>query len=190
VLGEAIVSVATGVAEADWQWRAVLTAVAGFASAACAWWLYFRRADPTVISRAVRGIARDRLVSYVYGYSHLLVFAGITAGGVGVQVAIEGAAEPLPLPARIALCGGTAVTLLGMDLIDWAAPSPLPRMVLLRRALAGMGAIVLIALGGLVTASTLVSLLAGLIVALTAVEGMESTEQAQPAAEERDLAAH
>jgi hypothetical protein len=63
-------------------------------------------------------------------------------------------------------------------------------MVLLRRALAGMGAIVLIALGGLVTASTLVSLLAGLIVALTAVEGMESTEQAQPAAEERDLAAH
>jgi hypothetical protein len=59
----------------------------------------------------------------------LLVFAGITAGGVGVQVAIEGAAEPLPLPARIALCGGAAVTLLGMDLIDWAAPSSPPQAI-------------------------------------------------------------
>ncbi len=190
VLGESIVSVAGGVAEAEWQWRTVLTAAAGFASAAGAWWLYFQRADPTVITRAVRGTARDRLMSYVYGYSHLLVFAGITAGGVGVQVAIEGASEPLSLPARIALCGGAAAALLGMDLITWAVSNPLPRIVLVRRALAGVGAIVLIALGGLVAASTLVGILAVLIIALTVVEGMESTEQVQPIGEERDLAAY
>jgi low temperature requirement protein LtrA len=190
VLGESIVSVAGGVAEAEWQWRTVLTAAAGFASAAGAWWLYFQRADPTVITRAVRGAARDRLMSYVYGYSHLLVFAGITAGGVGVQVAIEGASEPLSLPARIALCGGAAAALLGMDLITWAVSNPLPRIVLIRRALAGVGSIVLIALGGLVAASTLVGILAVLIIALTVVEGMESTEQVQPIGEERDLAAY
>jgi len=190
VLGESIVSVAGGVAEAAWTWRTMVTAAAGFTAAACAWWLYFQRADPTVISRAVRGGKRDLVLSFVYGYSHLLVFGGITASGVGVQVAIEGAAEPLSLPARIALCGGAAVTLLGMDLIDWAAPNRLPRIVLIRRALAGIGAVVLIAVGGLVAASTLVAILAVLVIGLTVAEGMEGSPQAQPVAEERDLAAY
>jgi hypothetical protein len=61
---------------------------------------------------------------------------------------------------------------------------------LIRRTLAGVGSIVLMALGGLVAASTLVGILAVLIIALTVVEGMESTEQAQPIGEERDLAAY
>jgi hypothetical protein len=66
----------------------------------------------------------------------------------------------------------------------------MPNIVLLRRALAGVGALVLIAVDGLVAASTLVAILAVLIIALTVMEGMESTEQAQPAVEERDLAAY
>ncbi len=194
VLGEAVVSVAGGVAESEWAWRAVLTAAAGFTSAACAWWLYFHRADPSVITRAVRGNKRALVLSFVYGYSHLLVFAGITASGVGVQSAIEavasGESASLGLEARIALCGGAAVMLLGMGLIDWAAPNPLLRIVLIRRGVASVGALVLIALGGLIAASTLVAILAVLIVVLTVVEGMEGTEQGQAAAEERDLAAY
>jgi hypothetical protein len=124
----------------------------------------------------------------------LLVFAGITASGVGVQSAIEavasGESASLDLEARIALCGGAAVMLLGMGLIDWAAPNPLLRIVLIRRGVASVGALVLIALGGLIAASTLVAILAVLIVVLTVVEGMEGTEQGQAAAEERDLAAY
>lgn len=82
VLGEAIVAVATGVADTRWQWRATLTAIGGFVSAVSLWWMYFEQADTSVINRALRSDRRALLLSFVYGYSHVFVFAGIVAAGL------------------------------------------------------------------------------------------------------------
>jgi low temperature requirement protein LtrA len=87
VLGEAILAVASGVADANWQWQAALTALSGFIAAVSLWLLYFERADASVIYQALRGGRSALLRSYLYGYSHVFVFMGIVAAGVGTQVA-------------------------------------------------------------------------------------------------------
>ena len=43
VLGEAIIAVATGVSQTDWQWRSVLAGMGGFLTAISLWWMYFER---------------------------------------------------------------------------------------------------------------------------------------------------
>ncbi len=143
VLGEAILAVATGVADANWQGEAALTALSGFIAAVSLWWMYFERADASVINQALRGGRQALLRSYVYGYSLLLVFMGIVATGVGAQSAIEAAiaAEALTLPARMVLCGGVALFLLGLSAVQWASPRSLPRTILLVRLLAAIGCI-------------------------------------------------
>ncbi len=121
VLGEAIVAVTTGVADTQWQWQETLTAVCGFIIAVTLWQMYFEQADSSVINWALRGNKQALLRSYVYGYSHFFVFAGIVATGVGIQSAIEVAAPgSLTIEARTVLCGGLAVFLLGLTAVQWA----------------------------------------------------------------------
>ncbi len=62
-----------------------------------------------------KAVARDALVPrglvapFIYGYSHPFLFVGLTAVGVGVRLAIAGAAGPaLPGATRVARCGGAA----------------------------------------------------------------------------------
>ncbi|MEO1354130.1 MAG: low temperature requirement protein A, partial [Cyanobacteria bacterium J06635_15] len=55
VLGEAIIAVTTGVAQTNWQWQSVLTGMGGFVTAVSLWWMYFERADESVINWALRG---------------------------------------------------------------------------------------------------------------------------------------
>ncbi len=118
VLGDAIVVVGSGVGETGWAWPSLLTAALGFAIAFCLWWLYFGRIDEEAISRAAASASghwRVIALSFAYGYGHLLIYAGITAAGVGIAFAIEGGeGAAQETGARAALCGGLAVALLGM----------------------------------------------------------------------------
>ena len=136
VLGEAIIAVASGVADTAWEWQSVLTAACGFAIAVSLWWMYFERSDETVINQALRGGKKALFCSYVYGYSHLFTFMGIVATGVGIQFAIEATAgEAFILTMRAALCGGVAVFLLGTTTLQWASPRSLPTRVMVMRVL-------------------------------------------------------
>lgn len=162
VLGEAIVAVATAVSEIQWQWQETLTAIAGFIAAVSLWWLYFECADNSVINQALRSNQKRVLLrSYVYGYSHLLVFAGIVASGVGIQSAIEGVeAGTLTVAARTILCGGISLYLLGLTAVQWATPRSLSWRILVARVLAAIACALPIGLGGFLPPILIVVLLA------------------------------
>lgn len=170
VLGEALIAVASGVSDTNWGVPSVLSAVGGFAIALSLWWMYFERADETVIDRALHGSKTTMLRAYIYGYSHVLAFMGIVATGVGVQFAIEATAgEAFTLPMHVALCGGVAIFLTGVTTLQWASPSSLPKRVIVMRSLLTLFTLCLIPLTAPL-ATTL--LLAGLLVAINKFDGV------------------
>lgn len=173
VLGEAIISVATGVSQTDWQWRSVLTGMGGFLTAISLWWMYFERADESTIDQALRGGKRVLLRSYIYGYSHVLAFMGIVATGVGIQFAIEAASGPaFSAEARTVLCGGITLFLIGVSTLQWASPNSLPgRAILVRSLLAGLS-LCLIPVGSGISPMIIVLLLSMLLVALNRFDGI------------------
>ena len=126
VIGETVAAVAVGVADTQWQLPTIFAAVNGFAIAICFWWLYFSHMDRTSIDRALRSDTKELLKSFVYGYGHIAIFAGIAAVGVGIELAIETASKtntPIPLfyGAAIALVGLTAVHLVSAYFLPlWA----------------------------------------------------------------------
>lgn len=172
VLGEAIIAVASGVAGTNWQWQAALTAAAGFVAAVSLWWMYFERADASVINAALRGNKQALLNSFIYGYSHVLVFAGIVATGIGIQAAIEAviAQDGLAIAARSVLCGGVALFLLGLSAVQWSSPRSLPRHILFVRLAAACLCVALI--GGSLIPLLLVGLLALGLVSLATFESV------------------
>lgn len=174
VLGEAIVAVASGVADLRWQMEEILTATAGFIAAVSLWWMYFERADDSVIYLALRGDRRALLRSYVYGYSHVFVFMGIVALGVGIQAAIEAAAaaQRLSVAGQFVLSGGASIFLLGLTAVQWAAPRSLPKRVMLMRVATAIICISLAVLGGFMTPLIMMGLLALFLVGLTWADGL------------------
>jgi low temperature requirement protein LtrA len=166
VLGEAIVSVASGVSGIKWQWQETLTAISGFVVATSLWWLYFECAEDSVINQALRSNRKRTLLrSFVYGYSHVFVFAGIVASGVGIQTAIEGAdARELPIEVRTVLCGGLSLYLLGLSAVQWAAPRSLPHQILSGRMLATLACLVFIKLGSFLAPVALLGFLVFILI--------------------------
>ena len=171
VLGEAVVQVATGLADAEWRWQGTLTGVCGFLCAVWAWWIYFVRADPSILTRALRSDRRSLLLAFAYAYSHFFVFAGITAAAVGIQEAIRTSpTEALPAGAALALGCGAAAFLLGVTALQWAAPHSLPRAVVRARLAAAALAALLAAGGPVLGAMGSVVVLAATLAVLVTVE--------------------
>jgi low temperature requirement protein LtrA len=113
VLGESIVAVVAATAATGWNAGALLTAAAGFGLAACVWWIYFEFIRASSISRD--NLAR----AFVWGYGHLLIFAGIAAAAAGVQLAVMRAAagRGIGVSASLVLGGGTIAYLAAIALI-------------------------------------------------------------------------
>lgn len=140
VLGETVAAVATGVAETNWQLPTIFIAINGFAIAVCFWWLYFSHIDRTNIDRALRNDNKDLLKSFVYGYGHITIFAGIAATGVGIELAISTATEQtLSDRVSVPLFYGIATALIGLIVIHSARSYSLPLpSILLRLLMAGL----------------------------------------------------
>jgi low temperature requirement protein LtrA len=113
VLGESGVAVSAGAGDAGWSLPVALAALEGFGLAAAVWWISFSFVGSRALSR---GHLRS---AFTWGYGHLLVFAGIAAAAVGVELAIEGAAAHHALTATGAalLGGGIAAFLLAIGAI-------------------------------------------------------------------------
>lgn len=113
VLGESIVAVATAGAATGWNARALITGAMAFGLAACVWWIYFTFVEVTRLARG--NLTR----AFVWGYGHLLIFAGIAAAAAGVHLAVMAARDGRPIGGWGAglLAGGMAAYLVAIAVI-------------------------------------------------------------------------
>jgi low temperature requirement protein LtrA len=105
------------------------------------WWLYFDVAAIFVSTRLVQtaGAARARLARDCYSYLHLPMVAGIVLFAFGLETTLHDVGNALEIVPAVALCGGTALYLLGLVAFLFRATARIFR----RRTL---GVVVLIAL--------------------------------------------
>ena len=66
------------------------------------------------------------LKSFIYGYGHIAIFAGIAATGVGIKSAIETASEATRSAIPLPLFYGAAMALIGLTGVHSARSSSLP----------------------------------------------------------------
>lgn len=179
VLGESVLAVAVGTAGTGWEPAAVLAGVLGFVIAACLWWLYFDYVGSSALELSSR-------TSFYWGYGHLLIYAGIAAVGVGIQLALEGAdyvtemalaAGPpvgeeggLKVGARVVLGGGAALYLAAISFIHWVNRHSLDDRVVFARLLTAAALILLVASGSSLAPTLFAGLVALAMLSLTTFE--------------------
>lgn len=169
-LGESIVAI--GLAAAGKEVVAPLIAAVGFGLLATVglWRTYFgdaavdaeaslRREDGEVVLAAADG----------YSYLHLPLVAGIVVFAVGVRLAVEAQAEPLSDAARLALCGGLALYLVGHAAFRLRMIGQLNAPELATAA----ALLLLYAVGGSAAAWLLVAIAAALVLGLCVVEALQ-----------------
>jgi low temperature requirement protein LtrA len=148
VLGESVIAVSVGTADAHWAFESVATAALGFVLASALWWVYFARFDGEVFNWALAGDDQARRRSFVFGYMHLPMMAALAAVGVGVKLAIEQAIARGEHPHTSAVLGvALAAYLVSVTLIQEAAPRGLEPVAMTGRAALAVGAVLLAALG-------------------------------------------
>jgi low temperature requirement protein LtrA len=113
-LGESIVAV--GLAASGHPLHAGLVAAVtlGLLIATGLWWTYFGGLAEEAEARLRAHEDPVLAAADAYSYLHLLLVAGIIVFAVGVKSAVAHAEDPLADGARLALCGGIAIYLVGL----------------------------------------------------------------------------
>jgi low temperature requirement protein LtrA len=166
-LGESTVAIGVGASNDRHLTAALVAAVAvGLLITIGMWWTYFDRFAAVAQERL--SVHADPVLAAADGYSylHLVIVAGIIIFAVGVKFLVRAAGSPLHDAARLALCGGVALYLIGnvafrlrmVGTIDYE-----------KVALAG-ALVLLYALGGNLAGWVLAGCVALLLVALCAIE--------------------
>jgi low temperature requirement protein LtrA len=167
VLGESVIAVVTGTFDTHWNAHALVAAVGGFLAACAIWWVYFDTLDTSLFKRGF-------VPGQIYLYMHLPLLAGLAAAGAGVQLAILDTAHgSFGAGARTAFCGGLAVCLASMAVIQYASTRmPRERDFWLRLGVAA-GIVLVAATGAPVTVvmAVVVFLLAMLVLSELGHEG-------------------
>ncbi len=117
-LGESIVAIGVGAlgasAERPLTGELVVAVTLGLLITVAMWWTYFDRFAAAAEERLRAHDDPVLAAADAYSYLHLVIVAGIITFAVGVKVLTRGAVgSPLPDPARLALCGGVALYLVG-----------------------------------------------------------------------------
>jgi low temperature requirement protein LtrA len=132
-LGESIVAIGVGAlgpgAEARELSGELVVAVAlGLMITVAMWWTYFEGFAEAAAERLRRHRDPVLAAADAYSYLHLVIVAGIITFAVGVKVLTHGSvAASLPGPARLALCGGVALYLVGTAAFSLRLLGSLPR---------------------------------------------------------------
>ena len=116
-LGESVVAIGVGVGNAKRPLSAelLLGATLGLLVAVEMWWTYFDRAADVARERLRRHEDPVLAAADGYSYIHLVVIAGIIIFAGGVKLVVQQRVQaPMPVPGRLAMCGGVAVYLLGL----------------------------------------------------------------------------
>jgi low temperature requirement protein LtrA len=112
-LGESIVAIGLSANERPIDADLVAAVALGLVATIGLWWTYFDRFAATAEARLRDHDDPVLAAADGYSYLHLVIVAGIIVFAVGMKVAIHDLGEPLSDAARLALCGGVAIYLLG-----------------------------------------------------------------------------
>jgi low temperature requirement protein LtrA len=113
-LGESIVAIGVG-AGFELGPGVIVAATLGIVVVSALWWLYFDVAAILARRRLMlaRGLEQALLARDAYNYLHLPMVAGIVLFALGLKTTIGHVGEELDTVPAVALCGGTALYLLG-----------------------------------------------------------------------------
>lgn len=117
-LGESIVAIGVGAlgssAERALTGELVVAVALGLLITVGMWWTYFEGFAARAEERLREHDDPVLAAADGYSYLHLVIVAGIITFAVGVKVLTrDSVSAPLPEPARLALCGGVAMYLVG-----------------------------------------------------------------------------
>jgi low temperature requirement protein LtrA len=112
-LGESIVAIGVGAAGRALDFELVAAVALAVLMVVGLWWTYFDRFASEAEERLRRHANPVLAAADGYSYLHLLLVAGIIVFAVGVKVAIAHVGEPLDDAARLCMCGGVALYLVG-----------------------------------------------------------------------------
>jgi low temperature requirement protein LtrA len=167
-LGESIVSVGVGAAEHTLRAELLTAVTLALLLTIGLWWVYFDRAAALAEER-LRGSGDPVLAAAdAYSYLHLPLVAGIIVFAVGAKQAVEHASSPLSTGARLALCGGVAVYLVGHA----AFRLRLTGLLDVGRLVAGAACLVVFAVAGSWSAVAAAGALTAVLVVLLVAEGV------------------
>jgi low temperature requirement protein LtrA len=112
-LGESIVTIGVG-ARGEQLSTALVAAVSlGLLITVGLWWTYFDRFAQAAEARLREHDDPVLAAADAYSYLHLVIVAGIIIFAVGINSVVHAVDKPLHDAARLALCGGVALYLLG-----------------------------------------------------------------------------
>jgi low temperature requirement protein LtrA len=112
-LGESIVAIGLSANDRAMDADLIVAVALGLLATIGLWWTYFDRFASTAEARLRDHDDPVLAAADGYSYLHLVIVAGIIVFAVGMKVTIHDLGEPLPDAARLALCGGIAMYLLG-----------------------------------------------------------------------------
>jgi low temperature requirement protein LtrA len=112
-LGESIVAIGLSANERAMDADLITAVAVGLLATIGLWWTYFDRFAGTAEARLRDHDDVVLAAADGYSYLHLVIVAGIIVFAVGMKTTIHDLGEPLTDAARLALCGGIAVYLLG-----------------------------------------------------------------------------
>ncbi len=113
-LGESVVAIGVGAQAHPLDAEIVVGVALTLIITGELWWAYFGRFATTAQER-LRTVADPVLAAAdAYSYIHLLIVAGIIVFAVGAREAVADISADLAAPARLALCGGIALWMVGL----------------------------------------------------------------------------
>jgi low temperature requirement protein LtrA len=113
-LGESVVAIGVGAQAHPLDAEIVVGVALTLIITGELWWAYFGRFATTAQER-LRTVADPVLAAAdAYSYIHLLIVAGIIVFAVGAREAVADVSADLAAPARLALCGGIALWMVGL----------------------------------------------------------------------------
>ena len=165
-LGESIVAIGVGTRHEPLSVSLVAAASLGLLITVGLWWTYFDRFAEIAEQRLRDHDDPVLAAADAYSYLHLVIVAGIIIFAVGVNGAVHAVSKPLSDAARLAMCGGVSLYLIGQVgfRLRIAGTFSYQRTILAAALLA------LYALGGGLPAWSLAGAIALLVGALCVVE--------------------
>jgi low temperature requirement protein LtrA len=165
-LGESIVAIGVGAAGEPLKAALIAAVSFGLLITIALWWTYFDRFAETAETRLREHGDPVLAAADAYSYLHLVLVAGIIVFAVGGRFIVHDASATLPDAARLALCGGVALYLLGHLAVRWR----LLETVDYGKALAAALLIVVYAIGGGLRGWVLAGVIAVVLIAMCAAE--------------------
>ncbi|MEA2190236.1 MAG: hypothetical protein QOI73_357 [Solirubrobacteraceae bacterium] len=168
-LGESIVAIGLGAGEQAIDTKLVVAIALGLLATIGLWWTYFDRFAAVAEERLREHDDPVLAAADAYSYLHLVIVAGIIVFAVGMKVIVHDLGAPLSDAARLALCGGVAIYLLG----NAGFRLRIAGTVAYAKLAGAAGLLAVFALGGGLSATWLMAQVTAVLALLCAMETLE-----------------